>query len=63
MNAADRTGPIGLAFDLFGKLTCFHEQMLFERFAALPIDARCLLLRGHLASGREKVQLSVNFVD
>jgi hypothetical protein len=63
MNSADRSGAIGLAFDLFGKLSCFHEQMLFERFAALPIDTGCFILGGHLAGGRVKVQLGVNFVN
>ncbi len=53
MNATNRTRAIGLVFDLFGELSCFHEQMLLERFAALPIDTRGFLLRGHLAGGRE----------
>ena len=44
-------------FDFFGRLSCFHEQMLFERFTALPIDSGCFLLPGHLAGGRVKIQL------
>ncbi len=63
MNATNRIRSIGLVFELCGELSCFHEQMLFELFAALPIDSGCFLLPGHLAGGREKIQLSVHFVN
>ena len=63
MNATDRLRSIGLSFDLFGDPPCFHKQMLFERCAALSIDACCFLLAGHLAGGHKEIQLGVNFVN
>ena len=54
---------IGAGSDLFGEIACFHCQMLFECFTALPIDSRCFLLPRHLASGREQIQRSVDLVN
>ena len=48
---------------LFAETACFHCQMLFECFTALPIDSRCFLLPRHLASGREQIQRSVDLVN
>ena len=39
VNSTHRSGAIGLGFDFFGELSCFHEQMLFERLAAVPINS------------------------
>jgi hypothetical protein len=40
-----------------------HDQVLFKRFAGLPIDTCCTLLAGHLAGGQVQVQLTLNLVN
>ena len=63
LDAADRFGPIAAAAKMLAEPTCFHDQVLLEIFAALPIDSGCCFLGRHLAGGQVQVQISVNLVN
>jgi hypothetical protein len=54
---------VGAYMGLCETVAGLHDQVLFKRFAGLPIDAGCSVLAGHLVGGQVQLQLTVNLVN